>query len=104
MYVTENRCTLLKLMGTLLEIVAPPAKMDKNAFKEGVGVHGVKPAPPDKSKIGIEDPLATMCGLVDKFQLESVQEYLWRNGKNTLQTVSTLLIITGTLLKKSVHY
>jgi len=67
--------------------VAPDLQMSPNAFEKGLGVHGRKPDPPSKSKVGIDDPLAVLCGLQDKFQLEAVQEYLWVNGQNTLKDV-----------------
>ena len=72
--------------------LSDPRKMRVSAFKD-LGVFSSKPDMPPIEYIDAYEPIAFMCGFYDKFQLRAVEDFLFMNGQNVLQPVSTMLLL-----------
>ena len=48
----------------------------ENPYEDALGKRNL----PSDVYIGIEDPEAEACGFADKYEVEAVRKYLWKNG------------------------
>ena len=69
-------------------LITDPRKIRSGAFGKA-GVYTSKPDTPPGEYMNVYDPMAATCALYDKYQLTAVSDYLFMNGANVLQPVST---------------
>ena len=81
----------LQLMARL-HVVSDKPTSSFNPYKSGNGTHGKLPK--CKEGKGVFHPIAHEFGLPDKLTFDSVQEYLWLNGKFTLGAVRSSIAMT----------
>ena len=86
------------LHGTFIHITVRshtgPRAMSASSFKGKEGqIFGIKPQQPPSEYKGRYDPIAEDCGLLDKFQVNAVMEYLFLNGQNALKYVSYIFFV-----------